>query len=108
MKRKLFISSLIFIVGFVFGQVANERAWRDLEKIKRIETIKSTIQQLNNEIARFEMDKTAIWSDVERKNFFKQLILLYPYYTMDSIDNYNDKFDALKDFLEENDYLEEE
>lgn len=80
--------------------------WEHFKQITaRIDRIKASIKQLGIDIDELKLKKEAILDDPILKAELKKIIDIYPGATMTSlIADYN-QFIALKDWLEENEYI---
>ena len=75
------------------------------ELTSKIDRIKKIIEQLGIDIDALKLKKEAILDDAELKAGLKKIIDVYPDASMESlIADYN-QFVALKDWLEENNYI---
>jgi hypothetical protein len=80
--------------------------WEHFKQITgRIDRIKANIKQLGINIDELKAKKEAIIDDPVLKAALKEIIDVYPGATMTSIVADYNKFIALKDWLEENEYI---
>jgi len=80
--------------------------WMHFEQItSKVNRIKATIKQIAKDIDRLKGVKEAILDDPELRAELKKIIDVYPDATMESIiEDYN-QFQALRNWLEENNYI---
>jgi len=85
--------------------MSNEVAWQHFKKITgNIEKIKDNVGQLKRDIDRLKSLKETILDDVEFKAKLKQVIDVYPGATMASLTSDYIQLQALRTWLEENDF----
>ena len=86
--------------------MANETAWVHFREITGIiKRLENSIGQIARDIDRLRVMKEEILDNVKLKAELKKIIDVYPDATMESlIDDYT-RFQALKDWLEENNYI---
>lgn len=86
--------------------MTNTINWMHFEQItSKVNRIKATIKQIAKDIDRLKGVKEAILDDPELRAELKKIIDVYPDATMESIiEDYN-QFQALRDWLQENNYI---
>lgn len=84
----------------------NETTWTHFKEITRtINRIGDNIREITENIDKLRSMKEAILDNVEFKAELKKIIDIYPGASMESIVENYQRFQALRDWLEENEYI---